>query len=133
MPVEQVDSGLDLLFLDPEFFGDARPDGSRQETPPQSDVRDIIIGPRVWTTRLWFFKRFVSFRREVRSTATISRPTPASPCGLVRVLGGHGGSRFADTASRLLASTSREVTKTIQMPARTLDSAGGGLPSPSRH
>ena len=34
--VEQFDRGLDLLFLDPEFFGNARLDGDHQETPLRS-------------------------------------------------------------------------------------------------
>ena len=60
--VEQVDRGLDLLFLDPEFFGNARLDGNHQETPHRRDERDCRhVGPRVWTARLWVFKLFVSF------------------------------------------------------------------------
>ena len=40
--VEQIDRGLDLLFLDPEFFGNTRLDGNHQETPPRSDGRETV-------------------------------------------------------------------------------------------
>ena len=47
--VEQLDRGLDLLFLDAEFLGNARLDGDHQENPLRPELSDTValVGPRV--------------------------------------------------------------------------------------